>query len=129
MEGVMKRIIIFIGIVAVAVSLSYFPGLLTQVYAQESIIDNGDPGTSSTGTWKTSGGPNPYGADSLFANQAGATYSFQNQFFDQGVLNVDVYQWWTYYNNRCTNTQCVFRPIANSDSGATRTPIPEHGEQ
>jgi hypothetical protein len=36
----------------------------------EIIVDNGDPGTSSTGTWLVSGGANPYGANSLYTKEA-----------------------------------------------------------
>ena len=40
---------------------------------EEVIIDNGDAATSSTGTWRVSGGENPYGDSSLYSTQAGAT--------------------------------------------------------
>ena len=75
---------------------------------QEYIIDNGDRGTSSSGTWSVSGGPNPYDGSSLFSNQAGATYTFEATDFDTEILRkgvVDVYLWWTNYSNRCTNVQ------------------------
>ncbi|MBE0535412.1 MAG: hypothetical protein IH624_07050 [Phycisphaerae bacterium] len=39
------------------------------------IVDNGDSGTSFTGTWEVSGGSDPYGADSVWARD-GATYTW-----------------------------------------------------
>jgi len=43
---------------------------------REVIIDNRDPGVSSTGKWKKSGGKKPYGADSLWSRDADATFTF-----------------------------------------------------
>jgi hypothetical protein len=71
---------------------------------EEMIIDNGDTGTLSTGTWNISGGPNPYDTNSLFADAAGATYTFEYQFLG-AIMSLDVYQWWTYYSNRCIDTK------------------------
>jgi hypothetical protein len=43
----------------------------------EVIIDNGDDGTFSTGIWKISRYPNPYGNGSLFSRNKGSRYSFE----------------------------------------------------
>lgn len=46
------------------------------VYALDDIIiDNGDLGTSFTGTWQVSEDENPYGTDYLYS-QYGATYTW-----------------------------------------------------
>ena len=64
------------------------------------IIDNGEAGTSSTGTWKISSGVNAYGGNSLFANKA-ATYTYQYTI----TGSKDISLWWTWYNNRCSNIE------------------------
>ncbi|MCP4261686.1 MAG: hypothetical protein GY774_29915, partial [Planctomycetes bacterium] len=65
---------------------------------QNGIIDNGDSGTSYTGGWVVSGGSNPYGSNSLYSNESGATYTFQASEVNN---TYEVSLWWTYYNNRC----------------------------
>jgi len=45
------------------------------VEAVETIIDNGDPATSSTGRWAISGGSDPYGPDSFWSRD-GSTYTW-----------------------------------------------------
>ena len=63
------------------------------------IIDNGDAGTSSTGTWKVSSGPNPYGDNSLYSQDGDATHSFEA--YADGFYEVSI--WWTYHSTRCTS--------------------------
>ena len=63
------------------------------------VIDNGDSGTKATGTWKVSGGPDPFGTESLYSNAASDTYSFETSI----TGNQEVYLWWTEYSNRCTS--------------------------
>ncbi|OGW55642.1 MAG: hypothetical protein A2Y81_01070 [Nitrospirae bacterium RBG_13_43_8] len=70
------------------------------VLPQGIIIDNGDAGTSHTGTWETSGGLAPYGPDSLWARN-GATYSWQMSSQPAGMY--EVYMWWSGYSTRATN--------------------------
>jgi hypothetical protein len=71
--------------------------LVVGAAAEEIIIDNGDAGTFSTGTWGISGGLNPYGADSLWARYNSTyTWTFQPQ---QGGL-YEVYLWWTEFSSR-----------------------------
>ena len=60
------------------------------------IIDNGDPGTSSTGTWLTSSATDNYGSESLYSKQAGATYTFQAS--ANGLYEVSL--WWTQWASR-----------------------------
>ena len=86
--------------VVLALSMAFCLVLAPLTQACEIIIDNGDPGTSSTGTWLTSGGEDPYGQNkSVFSNQAGATYTFETAV--TGCYKVSL--WWTYWPNRCTS--------------------------
>ncbi len=59
-------------------------------------LDNGGSGTSSTGTWVTSGGSNPYGQNSLYSKTAGSTYTFQRSV--TGSCRISM--WWTQYYTR-----------------------------
>ncbi|MFZ5997662.1 MAG: GDSL-type esterase/lipase family protein [Nitrospirota bacterium] len=80
--------------------------------AKEVVVDNSSAGTSSTGTWLVSGGPNPYGANSLYGNN-GATYTWHAALPESGTY--DVYMWWTYYNNRSANA-----PVTIGYSGGSQ---------
>jgi len=63
------------------------------------IIDNGDSGTSSAGTWYESSGEPPIGDDNLYSKSPGSTYTYQasiNGYYE-------VYLHWTYWSNRCTS--------------------------
>ena len=63
------------------------------------IVDNGKVGTSSTGSWSTSGGANPYGANSFYSKKVGATYSFSAAIV--GFHEVSL--WWTEWPSRSTS--------------------------
>lgn len=63
----------------------------------EIIVDNGMPGTSSVGTWSVSGGPNPYGADSLYAKSSGS-YRYEIALPAPGTYGVWV--WYTEWPSR-----------------------------
>jgi len=63
------------------------------------IIDNGDPGTNTTGTWIPSSGPNPYGSNSLYSNSGSYSYTAALS----GLQEVSL--WWTQLSNRSTNVQ------------------------
>ncbi|RKY05970.1 MAG: hypothetical protein DRP66_09760, partial [Planctomycetota bacterium] len=65
----------------------------------ELVIDNGAPGTSSTGSWKKSGGKNPYGLNSLWSRDAGATYTWSAPL----TGTFDVYIRWTLWPSRMTD--------------------------
>jgi PKD repeat protein len=73
---------------------SFTPGISL---AQET-VDNGDSGTSSTGSWRVSGGSNPYGDDSLYSKDAGSTYTFEAALSGP----YDVFFRWTGWSSRCT---------------------------
>jgi hypothetical protein len=62
-------------------------------------IDNGDPQTTSTGSWKVSGGSNPYGDESLWSKDVGASYSFTSPL--TGLYEVAL--WWSSYSSRCSD--------------------------
>ena len=61
------------------------------------IIDNGDIGTSYTGTWQVSGGSGPYGDDSLWARN-GAMYTWQ--FDSEPAGTYEVLMWWSQWPSR-----------------------------
>ena len=63
------------------------------------VIDNGDAGTKASGTWKVSGGPDPFGTESLYSNAATDSYSFETSITGKQ----EVYLWWTEHSNRCTS--------------------------
>ncbi|NNF99968.1 MAG: hypothetical protein HKM93_11365 [Desulfobacteraceae bacterium] len=63
------------------------------------VIDDGDPGTASTGGWSISGGLNPYGSQSVYSKGAGANYSYESALSGRHELLV----WWSAYSTRCTN--------------------------
>ncbi len=63
------------------------------------VVDDGKSGTSAIGTWKASGGTNPYGAQSLYSKQSGTSYTYQSAL--SGSYGVSV--WWTEYSSRCSN--------------------------
>jgi hypothetical protein len=75
------------------------------------VVDNGDPGTSYTGTWETSAGTdpyglNPYGTDSLYSRN-GATHTWHAELPLTGTY--DVYMWWTDYVSRSTRVPVTIR--------------------
>ena len=61
------------------------------------VIDNVDSRSYSTGTWRKSGGKNPYGGDSLYSRKSDAAYTFES--FLRGPLDLSL--WWTEFDNRC----------------------------
>ena len=62
----------------------------------EIIIDNGDKGTSYTGTWYASVGVGFYGDNSLYSKDSGASYSFEAPIDDTRVVSL----WWTCRDSR-----------------------------
>jgi Calx-beta domain len=62
-------------------------------------VDNGQTGTSFTGTWSVSSGPNPYGSTSLAAAGSGQdTYRWTPTIATTRVY--EVYAWWTSLPSR-----------------------------
>jgi hypothetical protein len=66
--------------------------------ASEEILDNGDAGTSTSGNWPVSGGANPYGSQSVYSKDAGATYSYALA----ASGSYEIQMWWTEYTSRST---------------------------
>ena len=64
--------------------------------ASDVIIDNGDEGTSYTGTWRASSVSGFYGSNSLYSTEVGATYSFEARV----LTNSEVSLWWTAHPGR-----------------------------
>ena len=60
------------------------------------IIDNGDNGTTATGSWSVSSVSNYYGDDSLFNDVADTSYSFQVAV--SGIQEISL--WWTEWTTR-----------------------------
>ncbi len=84
--------------IAVFMAVMGFSGL---AFAADVIIDNGDPGTTPTGAWLTSSGPNPFDGSSLYSNEIGAFYTYEASV--NGIQQVSL--WWTFFSNRCTSVQ------------------------
>ncbi len=79
----------------------------------DTIIDNGDPETSFTGTWNVSGGVDPYAEDSLWSRD-GATYTWTFIPTMSGLYEVSM--WWTIFSSRSTNV-----PILIDHAGGSLT--------
>ena len=77
-------------------------------------LDNGKSGTSSTGTWKVSGGANPYGSNSLYSGQSGDTYTYKFNLAAPGEYQV--FARWTEWSSRRTSV-----PYDISHLGGTST--------
>jgi lysophospholipase L1-like esterase len=80
------------------------------------IIDNDDPQTAFTGTWRTSGGANPFDPDdtdptSLWSRD-GTTYTWTFTPTDSGYYEFSM--WWTEWSSRSTNI-----PVDIEHSGGT----------
>ena len=104
---------------AVSVQASNLSGTDVQDFsvnvANGIIIDNGDPGTSYTGTWNISGGANPYGTESLWSRD-GTKYTWT---FTPAVSgNYELAMWWTLASSRSTSV-----PVAVTYSGGTQTVV------
>ena len=69
-------------------------GVAAQPVISEIVVDDGDPGTSYTGTWKISDAAQPWDNDSLYAWN-GATYTWTADI--KGNLKVSM--WWTTRKN------------------------------
>ena len=87
-------------IMALVLTISIFQS--TNVAAAGTLIlDNGQPGTSYSGSWKVSIGVNPYGNNSLYADTNGSSYTFNVDLATPGEYQV--YARWTEYSNRRTS--------------------------
>lgn len=67
------------------------------IYFEEIIIDNLDTDTSQTGSWKVSGGANPWNEQSLYSN-SNSTFKWLPSLSVSQAYSV--YAWWTFHQNR-----------------------------
>jgi glucose/arabinose dehydrogenase len=88
----------------------------TNVYPEGGalVLDNGEPGTSKTGSWPISGGLDPYGPNSLYAKVAGNTYTYTFQLASPGIYRI--YAWWTEFDSRTTAAPYTIYHQAGTDS-------------
>ena len=77
----------------------------------ETVIDNGGPGTSFTGTWAASGATGSYGSASVWSRD-GSRYTWT--FVPTVSGNYQVSMWWTVYSSRSTTV-----PVDIKHSGGT----------
>ena len=77
----------------------------------EVIIDNGDAGTSYTGTWAVSGATGSYGANSVWSRN-GTTYTWTMSGQPAGTYEVSM--WWSGYSSRAASV-----PVTINYSGGT----------
>jgi hypothetical protein len=78
----------------------------------EVIIDNGKPGTSSTGKWRVSRGQFPYGSESLWSKN-GSTYSWT---FTPAVTgDHELFMHWTYWASRSTGVPVDIEYFGGTD--------------
>ena len=82
-------------------AVNQYPTLpITRPGSGPGVVDNGDAGTSSTGTWFVSSGPSPYGSSSLYCEDSGNTYTFEKSISG----NYEISIWWTSLSRRPTST-------------------------
>ncbi len=73
-----------------------------EIVVPDTIIDNRDAETVIVGTWPVSGGPNPYGYDSVYCRDANRSFTWQ--FTPQFAGRYEVSMWWTEFSSRSTAT-------------------------
>jgi hypothetical protein len=81
----------------------------------EVILDNGDPGTSSTGLWQVSSAANPWGETSLYTPKTAAgVYTFELAI--PGPGEYDVHLWWTEGSSRSRAARVEVEHAADTDT-------------
>lgn len=63
---------------------------------QAVILDNGDTGTTASGSWKVSGASGAYGSNSVYSKNLGDSYTYEVSL--NGEYEVQL--WWTEFSNR-----------------------------
>lgn len=79
----------------------------------ETIIDNGDPATSSTGEWAISGGANPYGLDSFWSRD-GSTYTWT--FTPETTGSYTLSMRWSQWPSRSVSVPVVINHEGGADN-------------
>jgi hypothetical protein len=98
----------------------YFAGTDPQAVgpapSTDIILDNGDNGTSFTGTWSRYSGAEQYGDDTLYATAGGSiqTYRFSPAIAIAGTY--EVFTWNSCYNNRPTNVPHIISHASGIDT-------------
>ena len=72
----------------------------------ETVIDNGGPGTSSTGTWAVSGATGSYGSPSVWSRD-GTKFTWTFTPFTSGSYELSM--WWTAFSSRSTSVPVDIR--------------------
>ena len=97
----LKRKKVCLTLIMVCMAIIGFSGI---AYAEVKIVDNDDQDASSTGTWLTSSGANPYGTESLYAPTSEDSASYTWCYKVSSVPDdIDIDIWWTWWGNRCNN--------------------------
>jgi len=99
--------------VVVALTLSIFHSPNTTA-ANSLILDNNEPGTSSTGKWRSWKGDSPYGKYSRYTSSRGATYIYNLDLPAPGEYQV--FAWWDKSTKHSTSV-----PYDITHPGGTRT--------
>ena len=86
------------------------------------LLDAGDPGTSATGTWRSSTAPFPHGSGSLQSNVAGSTYTYDFELPAPGPYRV--YAWWTIAWDRTSEAAYTVE-----HAGGTTTVLVDQGDE
>jgi lysophospholipase L1-like esterase len=94
-----------------AVSNTAMVTVTVNAVSAETVIDNGGPGTSSTGTWAASGASGSYGSPSVWSRD-GTKYTWTFTPFTSGSYELSM--WWTVYSSRSTSV-----PVDIAHSGGT----------
>ena len=100
----------------------YFAGTDPQAVgpapSTDIILDNGDNGTSFTGTWSRYSGAEQYGDDTLYAIAGGSIQSYRFSPTIAVAGTYEVFSWNSCYNNRPTNVPHI---ISHADGIDTIT--------
>jgi len=72
----------------------------------DALVDNGDPGTSYTGTWPVSGGTDHYGANSQWSRD-GNTYTWA--LGSQPAGQYEIFMWWSTWPSRAPSVPVQVR--------------------
>jgi hypothetical protein len=79
----------------------------------ERIIDNTDADASFAGTWKSSGGADPYGDGSVYSQEVNASFTFEAQYSTAPPqTQTEISLWWTKHSTRSASV-----PVKIYDGG------------
>ena len=92
------------------------PNVANPAPSSDIIIDNGDTGTSFTGSWSNYTGPERYGSGALWATAGGSveTYRFTPVITEAGIY--EVFAWNSCYGNRAINVPHTIQHANGTDT-------------